>query len=46
VRKRASASFLDELGKERHREETPSRLGDRVDEETRRRLEELRRGGG
>jgi predicted RNA-binding protein with PIN domain len=45
VRKRSSAAFLGELGALVHREERPSRLGDRVDEETRARLERLRRGG-
>ena len=45
VRKRASAGFLAELGEVVHREGTASRLGDRVDDETRARLERLRRGG-
>jgi len=44
VRKRASASFLAELGEVVHREGSASRLGDRVDDETRARLERLRRG--
>ena len=44
VRKRGSAAFLAELEALDHREEKPSRLGDRVDEETRARLERLRRG--
>jgi predicted RNA-binding protein with PIN domain len=44
VRKRGSAAFLAEIEAIVHREERPSRLGDRVDEETRARLERLRRG--
>jgi len=44
VRKRASAGFLAELGEVVHREASASRLGDRVDDETRARLERLRRG--
>jgi predicted RNA-binding protein with PIN domain len=44
VRKRGSASFLEELGDVTHHEERPSRLADRVDEDTRARLERLRRG--
>ena len=44
VRKRASAGFLAELGEVVHREGSASRLGDRVDDETRARLERLRRG--
>jgi predicted RNA-binding protein with PIN domain len=44
VRKRGSAAFLAEIEAIVHREEKPSRLGDRVDEETRARLERLRRG--
>jgi predicted RNA-binding protein with PIN domain len=43
VRKRASAGFLAELGEVVHREPSPSRLGDRVDDATRARLEQLRR---
>ena len=46
VRKRGSAAFLAELEAIVHREEKPSRLGDRVDDETRARLERLRRGQG
>lgn len=46
VRKRSSAAFLAELEAIGHREERPSRLGDRVDEETRAQLERLRRGQG
>ena len=44
VRKRSSASFLAELTAVSHREDAPSRLGDRVDPDTRERLERLRRG--
>ena len=43
VQKRASAGFLSELGEVVHREASSSRVGDRVDEETRARLERLRR---
>ena len=44
VRKRDSASFLAELHASPHREDTPSRIADRVDPDTRARLERLRRG--
>ena len=44
VRKRSSAGFLRDLEPVRHEEQTPSRLGDRVDDETRAALERLRRG--
>ena len=44
VRKRSSAAFLAELAAVSHREDAPSRLADRVDPETRARLERLRRG--
>ncbi|MCZ7588554.1 MAG: NYN domain-containing protein [Gaiella sp.] len=44
VRKRGSAEFLSELAAVSHREDAPSRLGERVDPETRARLERLRRG--
>jgi predicted RNA-binding protein with PIN domain len=43
VRKRGSAGFLAELGQVTHREDSRSRLGDRLDDETRARLERLRR---
>jgi predicted RNA-binding protein with PIN domain len=43
VRKRGSAGFLAELDAVVHREDVASRLGDRVDAETRERLERLRR---
>jgi predicted RNA-binding protein with PIN domain len=46
VRKRDSASFLLELAAVSHREDAPSRIADRVDPETRARLERLRRGEG
>ena len=44
VRHRASRSFLAELGTVAHTEASSSRLGDRLDDETRERLERLRRG--
>jgi predicted RNA-binding protein with PIN domain len=48
VRKISSRAFLDELAPEEHREHeqrgSGSRLRDRLDEETRERLERLRRG--
>jgi predicted RNA-binding protein with PIN domain len=44
VRHRASRSFLDELASVAHSESSPSRLGDRLDDETKARLERLRRG--
>ncbi len=44
VRKRGSSAFLAEIEALTHREDLPSRLGDRVDAETRARLERLRRG--
>ena len=43
VRKRSSVAFLAELVGSAHREEAPSRLAARVDDETRARLERLRR---
>jgi predicted RNA-binding protein with PIN domain len=43
VRKRSSLSFVAELARSSHRESGPSRLADRVDDETRERLERLRR---
>ncbi len=46
VRKRGSAEFMTELKAMAHREDAPSRLADRVDDETRARLERLRRGEG
>jgi predicted RNA-binding protein with PIN domain len=44
VRHRASRSFLDELASVAHSESSPSRLADRLDDETKARLERLRRG--
>jgi predicted RNA-binding protein with PIN domain len=46
VQKRSSRSFLADLDQPAHREAARSRLGDRVDDETRKRLEKLRRGQG
>ncbi len=46
VRAMSSAGFLGELRSATHSEETPSRVRDRVDDETRARLERLRRGQG
>jgi predicted RNA-binding protein with PIN domain len=46
VQKRSSATFLAELVEPRHEEGKRSQVRDRVDEETRKRLEELRRGQG
>jgi predicted RNA-binding protein with PIN domain len=44
VGKLSSKTFLKELGTPQHREQRPSRLEDRLDAETRARLERLRRG--
>jgi predicted RNA-binding protein with PIN domain len=44
VQKRSSRTFLGDLDEPRHVEAKPSQLRDRVDEETRKRLEKLRRG--
>ena len=44
VLKVSSRTFVAELEPARHGERAPSSLADRVDEETRRRLERLRRG--
>jgi predicted RNA-binding protein with PIN domain len=46
VQKRGSSTFLADLDEPRHGETSHYRLGDRVDEETRKRLEKLRRGQG
>ena len=46
VQKRSSRTFLADLEEPRQTESGPSRLADRVDEETRKRLEKLRRGQG
>ena len=44
VQKRSSQTFLGDLEEPKHGETSRYRIGDRVDEETRKRLEELRRG--
>ena len=44
VTKLASAAFADELSAAPHREERPQGLGGKLDEETRARMERLRRG--
>ncbi len=44
VRKAGSRAFLAELGPASHREEGASRVRERLDDETRERLERLRRG--
>ena len=44
VRKLSSRTFLRDLSSTAHQERAPSRLSDRLDEETRARLERLRRG--
>jgi predicted RNA-binding protein with PIN domain len=44
VRKLSSRTFLRDLPAAAHEERTPSHLADRLDEETRARLERLRRG--
>ena len=46
VQKRSSRTFTQDLEETGHRESKPSQLRDRVDEETRKRLEKLRRGQG
>jgi predicted RNA-binding protein with PIN domain len=46
VQKRSSRTFLQDLDQPRHEDPGRSQLGDRVDEETRKRLEKLRRGQG
>jgi predicted RNA-binding protein with PIN domain len=46
VQKRSSSTFLAELEQPEHGETSRYRLGDRVDEKTRKRLENLRRGQG
>lgn len=45
VRKLTSAEFLRHVESAHHSEPSPSRVRDRLDEETRARLERLRRGG-
>jgi predicted RNA-binding protein with PIN domain len=44
VRKLSSRTFVRDLGSTAHEEHAPLRLSDRLDEETRARLERLRRG--
>jgi predicted RNA-binding protein with PIN domain len=44
VRKLSSRVFLRDLGSTEHQEPAPLRLSERLDEETRERLERLRRG--
>jgi predicted RNA-binding protein with PIN domain len=44
VRKLTSKTFLRDLGSTEHRERPPLRLSERLDEETRAKLEKLRRG--
>jgi predicted RNA-binding protein with PIN domain len=44
VRKLSSRTFLRDLAESVHQEHAPLRLSDRLDEETRARLEKLRRG--
>jgi predicted RNA-binding protein with PIN domain len=46
VTKRSSRTFLGDLERAAHRETPPPSLADRLDEETRARLERLRRGQG
>jgi hypothetical protein len=46
VQKRSSAAFVAELAQPRHAEPHGSRVRDAVDDETRERLERLRRGDG
>ena len=44
VRKLSSRTFLRDMGSTAHQERSPHHLADRLDEETRARLERLRRG--
>ena len=46
VQKRTSLTFIGDLEQPTHREAQGSRLGDALDDETRERLERLRRGEG
>jgi predicted RNA-binding protein with PIN domain len=46
VQNRSSAAFLGELEAVTHTEERPQHLRDALDEETRAKLERMRRGGG
>ena len=44
VRKQSSKTFLRDLGSTEHQEPAPLRVSERIDEETRAKLEQLRRG--
>ena len=44
VRKLSSKTFVRDLGSTEHQERAPLRLSERLDEETRAKLERLRRG--
>ena len=44
VQKRSSRAFVEQIGQPRHAEPHGSRLADAIDEETRARLERMRRG--
>ena len=46
VQKRSSANFFADLDEPAHGEVSRYRVGDRVDDETRKRLERMRRGQG
>jgi len=46
VQKRSSRTFVADLQQPRHQESQGTRLGDSLDDETRARLERLRRGDG
>jgi predicted RNA-binding protein with PIN domain len=46
VQKRSSRTFLGDLDRPEHGETSRYRVGDRVDDETRKRLERMRRGQG
>jgi predicted RNA-binding protein with PIN domain len=46
VQKRSSRTFMEDLEETGHVESKPSQIRDRIDEETRKRLEKLRRGQG
>jgi predicted RNA-binding protein with PIN domain len=46
VQKRSSRTFLGDLDRPEHGETSRYRVGDRVDDETRKRLEKMRRGQG
>jgi predicted RNA-binding protein with PIN domain len=46
VQQRSSRTFMEDLEETGHVESKPSQIRDRIDEETRKRLEKLRRGQG